>query len=406
MSARGGGSDGPLATGSWVTPRIVTVMSILMIAVTVVTLGYLFASATSSIDRHRLGADFSSFWTAGQLVIAGQPATAYDSDILFKLQRGIFGDTSFAAWNYPPSFLIVAAVLSMMPYLAGLLVWQGMSAAAALAVVQRIIPGRLALLAALGFPAVLICLGHGQTGFLTAALLGGGLLALGRSQILAGVLFGLMSYKPQLGVLIPFVLVAGGYWRAFVSAAVTVLALVALTVGLWGWAVWLAFFEALPQAGREVLQDGNGAFWRFQSAFSWMRLVGFSVPAAYGLQAVVSVGALIGCVWAWRTDADLRLKSAALVTGALLCSPYVYDYDLVAFGMALAFFAAHGMAHGFRRWEQSAIAFGWFAPLFTREISQLTFVPLGLVALLTVFALVLLRIHASGEAGRAAAATA
>ena len=69
------------------------------------------------------------------------------------------------------------------------------------------------LLLALAFPAVLVNLGHGQNGFLTAALLGGALVVLDRRPIVAGILFGLLVYKPQFGLMIPLALVAGGHWR-------------------------------------------------------------------------------------------------------------------------------------------------------------------------------------------------
>ena len=74
------------------------------------------------------------------------------------------------------------------------------------------------LLLALAFPAVFVNIGHGHNGFLTAALIGAGLLMLDRRPILAGILFGLMAYKPQFGVLIPLVLAATGRWRAFLAA--------------------------------------------------------------------------------------------------------------------------------------------------------------------------------------------
>ena len=66
-----------------------------------------------------------------------------------------------------------------------------------------------ALLLAVAFPAVLVNLGHGQNGFLTAALLGGALAMLDRRPIVAGILFGLLAYKPQFGLMIPLVLGGG-----------------------------------------------------------------------------------------------------------------------------------------------------------------------------------------------------
>src|SRR5436309_2254785 len=74
------------------------------------------------------------------------------------------------------------------------------------------------LLLAAAYPAVFVNLGHGHNGFLTAALLGGALVLLDRRPIVAGVLFGLMAYKPQFGLMIPLVLIATGRWRAFAAA--------------------------------------------------------------------------------------------------------------------------------------------------------------------------------------------
>ena len=79
------------------------------------------------------------------------------------------------------------------------------------------------LLLALAFPAVYVNLAHGQNGFLSAALLGGSLLILDQRPKLAGVLIGLLAYKPQFGVLIPLVLIATGRWTVIAAAAATVL---------------------------------------------------------------------------------------------------------------------------------------------------------------------------------------
>lgn len=381
------------ATGAWLTPPLVTFAAALMLAGTVAALGFLFLTATGTVDvlGRPLGTDFSSFWTAGRLALAGQAPAAYDWATLSNLQLATHGVTGFAPWSYPPVFLLVATALATLPYVPALVIGQLLTVAPALAVFRCIVPGRRALLVALGFPAVLVCLAHGQTGFLTAALLAGGVVALGRSEAAAGILFGLLVYKPQLGVLLPFVLAAGGYWRAFASAAATVLACVGVTLAVWGWPVWQAFLDALPLIGGIAFEGGSTGFWKFQSAFSWMRMWGGSLEMAYGLQAVVSASVLVGSMWLWRTETDLRLKGAGLITGALLCSPYVLDYDLVAFGMALALLAAHGMQYGFGRWEKTALALAWFMPLCARELARVTYLPIGFLVLLTLFAFVLAR---------------
>jgi hypothetical protein len=292
----------------------------------------------------------------------------------------------------------------MLPYLPAFLLWQGGSLLAALAVFRAILPQRGALLYALGFPVVLICFGHGQTGFLTGALLGGGVLMLQRNEVVAGILFGLLIYKPQFGMLLPFVLAAGGYWRAFVAASVTVLATIGVSIAIWGWPVWQAFIDSLPLTEKIVFEAGDTGFEKFQSIFAFVRSVGGPLTLAYGLQAVVTAVALIACIRIWRSDAAHRLKGAALLTGALLSSPYVLDYDLIAFGLAIALFAAHAMEHGFRPWEKTVLAAAWFSPAIDRTVAAWTFIPLGFLMLAGVFLLVVRRVEAESMLAVSAAA--
>jgi hypothetical protein len=383
------------ASGAWLTPSLVSFVAAFTLAGSLVAIGILFWTAVGTADAlgRPLGTDFSSFWTAGRMALAGQAPAAYDWSVLSRLQHETHGTDGFVPWSYPPMFLLVATVLATVPYVKALVLWQATGVAAALAVFQAILPGTRALMIALAFPAVLVCLGHGQTGFLTTALIAGGVLALRRNEIAAGVLFGLLAYKPQLGLLIPFALAAAGHWRAFAVAAATVAACVALTLMIWGWPVWQAFFNALPLIGDVAFEQGSTGFHKFQSAFAWMRLWGRPVPVAYAVHAVVAATALVGCVWAWRSAVDLRLKGAALIIGALLTSPYVLDYDLVAFGMALAFLVAHGLEHGFRRWEQTLLAIGWITPLVTRELAHATYLPVGFLVLAATFGFVLVKVR-------------
>ena len=231
------------------------------------------------------------------------------------MQKQTHGIDDFFPWSYPPSFLLVAAAVAALPYVPALIVWQGASMLAALAAFRAILPQPHALLFAFGFPGVLVCVGHGQTGFLTAALLAGGVLALPRHEIWAGVLFGLLAYKPQFGLLIPFVLLAGGHWRAIASATATVLATVAVTTAMWGWPVWQAFFDSIPLTQKVVFETGNTGFEKFQSIFAWVGLWGGPLQLSYGLQGIVTLFALASIVWIWRSPVSHRLKGAALLTG-------------------------------------------------------------------------------------------
>jgi hypothetical protein len=393
-------TSGIWASGAWLTRPRTTFTAAAMIVATVLALGFLFLTAHGTVDRfgRPLGTDFSSFWTAGRMALDGHAALAYDWKAHWEVQKQTHGVDLFYPWSYPPLFLLVAAALARLPYVAALIVWQGAALLAALAVFRSILPQPRALLFALGFPGVLICLASGQTGFLTAALLGGGILALPRNEVLAGALFGLLAYKPQFGLLIPFVLAAGGYWRAIGTAMATMLAAFAATLVVWGWPVWQAFLDSVPLTERIVFEAGNTGFEKFQSIFAWVRLWGGPLPLAYGLQGIVTLATLAACVWLWRSAADHRLKGAALLIGALLSSPYVLDYDLVAFGLALALFVAHGIEHGFDPWEKTLLALAWLSPVADRSIARLTYCPLGFLMLAAIFLLIVKRAYSERSA--------
>ena len=101
----------------------------------------------------------------------------------------------------------------------------------------------------------------------------------------------------------------------------------------------------------------------------------------------------------WRNESALPFKAAALIAGGVLVTPYSLDYDLVVMGPAIAFLAAYGLKRGFLPYEKSALAFCWLAPLITRSLAQYIGLPLGLIALLILFALAYRRAVAEGTAG-------
>ena len=146
-------------------------------------------------------------------------------------RRRVFGrDVGYAAFFYPPMFLILCLPLGLLPYLASLAVWLAATGLAYVRVVRAWLGERLDALPALAFPAVLVNAGHGQNGFLSAALFGAGALWLERRPILAGVCFGCLVYKPQLGLMIPLALLAAGRWKTLAGAAGAAVAFSALSL--------------------------------------------------------------------------------------------------------------------------------------------------------------------------------
>lgn len=389
------------ATGIWLDRGTVRVASLVMAAGSLALIGYLWAGSTGTLDGwgRPLGTDFSNVWTAGRMALDGRAAGVYDLATHYRAQQLAHASDAvpFYSWHYPPPFLLVAAALATLPYLAALAAWQLSTLAAALAVVRRCCPDRDTWLVAAGAPAVTVCLTHGNNGFLTAALFGAGLLLLDRRPVLAGFCLGALAYKPQLGLVLPVALLAGGYWRTIAAAATTALVLAAASWLAFGPDVWDAFVASAGQTRRIVLEEGGPGWHTIQSAFSAVRRLGGSVALAYGTQAVVAAGAIAATAFLWRSRAAFELRAAALMIAALLATPYVLDYDMVLLGPAIALLVSHGRRHGFARWEVTLLALGWFAPIATRQAMLLAGFPLGLLVMTALLALTVRRAGAEGS---------
>jgi hypothetical protein len=253
------------------------------------------------------------------------------------------------------------------------------------------LPQRVVLVAALAFPAVFINLTHGQNGFLTAGLFAGALLWLETRPWLAGMLFALLAYKPQFGLVIPIALIAGGYWRALLAGGTSLVALTALSIVVFGLQTWTAFQQSLGFTRSVVLENGNIGWEKIQSVFSAVRMLGGSVAEAYVLQGIVSVLVLGAIAWLWHSQADARLKYAALLCAALLATPYSLDYDMVLLGPAITLAVAHGLEKGFAPFEKTLLAAAWLVPFVARLAAKLSHIPVAAMVMLALFAFIILR---------------
>jgi hypothetical protein len=245
---------------------------------------------------------------------------------------------------------------------------------------------------------VFINLGQAHNGFLTAALFGAAIVQLDRCPWLAGILFGLLAYKPQFGVLIPLVLAASGRWRVIVNAAATVATLTAAVTFVFGLEVWTAFLESMPFTRNVVLEQGGTGWYKIQSLFSWVRMWGGSVELAYAMQGAMTLVIAVALIRLWRGRAAFPLKAAALAIGCLLATPYSLDYDLMLLAPAIAYLAVDGLARGFGGYDKTVLAGLWLCPLFARSLPQLTGLPLAVPLMALAFVLLLRRVKDGGAA--------
>jgi hypothetical protein len=249
------------------------------------------------------------------------------------------------------------------------------------------------LLLALAYPAVFVNLGHGQNGFLTAALFGGALALVDRRPLAAGVLFGLLAYKPQFGLLIPVALVAGGRWRGIAAAALTLAALALATLAAFGPEVWRAYAASTAIARAELLEAGVAGWHKLHSVFAAVRMWGGPIPLAYAVHGAAALVAALSVAWVWRNSASLALRAAALAAATLVAAPHSHDYDLMLLAPAIAFLLIDGFACGFAPYEKTILAFVAMAPLVTRVVAQHTSIPLGTIAII---ALLILTVRRAG----------
>ncbi len=384
-----------LRRGDFVTTERMRLVGGAVLIFTILTIGFLAATSHGSVDimSRPLGTDFSSFYAAGKAALEGAPASSYDPQALHARQQAIFGqDTPFYAWQYPPFFLALVAPLAVLPYPLALALWQGVTLLFFVLTIRAIVrtrerpatvgtTDRLWLLLVLGFPAVFVNLGHGQNGFLSAALIGTALLQLDRRPVIAGILFGLLAYKPQLGVMIPLVLLATGRWRAFISAAATVILLVLATLAIFGPEAWRAFLASTSFTRHVLLEGGNPGWEKIQSVFAAIRLWGGSSTIAYAAQIAASLAVAAALVWMWRSKARYALKAAALVLALMLAAPFSVDYDMTVLAVAIALLAVDGLDNGFAPFEKSLLAALWLVPLVARGVAIFLHVPLGVITM-------------------------
>ena len=430
-----------LRTGAWVTRERVRLVTIGLLAAGLLGAVFLVATSDGCNDRfgRPLGTDFSNVYAAGTYVLEGKATAPFDPATQYAREQAIFGtDTPFYGWHYPPFFLGLAALLALLPYGLALLSWQGATLGLYLLAIRAVLfaspspvgggslrrsaereggrggvsgasasppPGSLRdptsplqgevkqawLLPALAFPAMFVNLGHGHNGFLTAALMAAALVSLDRRPWLAGVLFGCLAYKPQFGVLIPLVLIAGGYWRSVAAATVTVAALALAVTLAFGTEVWTAFLASTQFTRTVVLEQGDTGWHKIQSVFSIVRMWGGGVTLGYAAQLAVTLFVAAALVWLWRGRSSFALKAAALAIGTILATPYSLDYDLMLLAPAIAFLAVDGRERGFGPYEKTVLALLWLAPLVTRSVAQATLIPLAVPLMLIAFALMLRR---------------
>jgi hypothetical protein len=339
--------------------------------------------------------DFVNVWAAGKLALQGHAPVAYDWPAHKAIEEIAVGHPfeGYYGWHYPPPFLFAAAALATMPYAPSLLFWVFATFPAYLGAIRAIVGERSGYLLAAAFPAVLANFIPGQNGFLTTGLMGASLLFIDKRPVIGGIFLGLLTYKPHLGLLFPVVLAVSGHWRAFFSAGAVALAMAAASWLAFGTETWSAFFASISHTSQAFLSDGWANWSKLQTVFGLARTIGLSETMAWSLQGLMSAIAAVVVSLLWQRELPYPLKAAALATGAMLATPYLYTYDLVVLAIPLAFLFRLGREREFLRYEIAGMGTACALVL----IYPFVMLPTGLAATLIVAALILRRAAATGQ---------
>ncbi len=293
-----------------------------------------------------LGSDFLQEWTGGYIWL-NHRADLYDAERFVAVQHdpAIVGfgwpHEQYYPMVYPPFYYMLLSPLAKLPYAWALTIWMlaiGGAIAATLCLWARFYPAAQShwgkcLLATLAFFPLLMCFNtaHKST-FLLLILTGTYLLLYHRKPFASGALFGLIAFKPHLGLVIGIAMLLKRQWNFVAGCAVTVATLLFLSL-LAGWDLCQAYFwqclsmsDYSSTSGYLLTESHNliGAAGLLFGTDSTFGAIVFWVMAA-GLMAIVGFG-MKGSI---QTDSKrFALQFSMLVIATVLLSPHFYVYDL------------------------------------------------------------------------------
>ncbi|MGC9370338.1 MAG: glycosyltransferase family 87 protein [Paracoccaceae bacterium] len=290
-----------------------------------------------------IAVDFRVGWAAARLALEGAPLDAFDPARLNAV-HGVAMD-EWMPWVYPPGYLAALMPLGLLPFGWAWALFTALSVAAILAAVRPFAAGLLPV--QLGFalaPTTLSALLLGQTSLLWSAGLLAALAALRAERAaLAGVFIGLLTLKPQLGLLIPAALLAAGAWRTILAAAVTALLLAAGPTLLFGPGYWPQLLGTMDSVFAE-LRGAVPDVPLMISPYSALAGLGLPEAAALTLQWGLTAIAAGAVAFAWRSPgAGFDLRAAVLLAAIPLSSPYLWHYESALLAPAALFIIRAGV---------------------------------------------------------------
>ncbi len=334
--------------------------------------------------------DFTAFWAASWLVLNHATIAIFDTAEMAQAHAVVFLDGGYVyRWLYPPTFLFFVLPLALMPYAVSYSIWNVTTLGGYIWALSKFVKARWIILGLLAFPGTFVNLITGQNGLLLATFFAAAAWNLERRPIVAGVFIGLISVKPQLGILWPLALLCGGHWRALTAAAFTTVALALAAVIAFGAELWVGFANQLMTIQHQL--DSGWVSWiKIPTFYGGARLLGFGQGLAYTIHFALAaiVIAFVGLLWIRRPPIPLRI--AALAVATLLVSPRLLVYDFALLALPLTLMLREGLLTGWRPWERRLLVLCWLTPVLGLVIAVMAKIQIT-PFLLTAFFLIIVR---------------
>jgi hypothetical protein len=269
--------------------------------------------------------DFFGLWSYAKFLFSRPVLDIYNNDTLLDFQMDLGAcPKCLLPFAYPPFFLLYIAPLGFLSYYLAYLFWAFSTLFLYFALSLDKQRRQYAAFLTIFAPATIICFATGQTGLLASALIVGGFCLVTTRPILSGTLFGLASFKPQLGILIPIALISAQLWRAAAAACVTVLILVLASGVAFGWSIWPLWFAKLLSHADWVMDVKDRLNPTITSSLT---SIGIDLTTARTVQACVAV--FVGVmIWVCFRRGVTMLATASLLAGTFLATPYAIVYDM------------------------------------------------------------------------------
>lgn len=325
-----------------------TIMVVLFMA----HFGHLFLPAPLSPEG--AGQDYAAFYGAARAALAGGGAL-YDPAVFQEM----IGAQTTLLWLYPPQMLFLLAPFGLVPYGAAKVAWGLLALAMAYGVGLRAGGARIAGALAAISPASFVALYVGQISALFALLLVTGLMTAKERPWLAGLCFGILTIKPQYGLLVIPFLIAIRAWRAIAASALCASVLIGLSALIYGVDMWVAFFDSLRNGVHAAYYQSGGHPGRITLSDA-IKAAGLSAPPAIALYGVL-IAAVSAGLFVIARRATTPLTVACTLMGTALVCPYFFVYDYLVIGAAYLIIAVHmAKVKALSAWTLMAL---WFAPM-------------------------------------------